>query len=156
MIGWVAVSGRLDPGAWVLGALLFVWQIPHFFALAWMYREDYARGGFVMLPVRDTNGRLTGQVVVLTSLALLPLGLAATLWGMAGIVYAVGSVALGAWLVIAGMRLYLTRSDASARSLFFASIAYLPLLLGLMILDRNAAPPRTGTSVAALTADAGG
>ena len=156
MIGWVAVTGRLDPGAWILGALLFVWQIPHFFALAWMYREDYARGGFMMLPVRDSNGRLTGQVVVLTSLALVPLGLAATLWGLAGVVYAVGSVALGSWLVIAGLKLYVTRSDTSARGLFLASIAYLPLLLGLMIIDRNAAPLQAGTPVAALTADAGG
>ena len=86
----------------------------------------------------------------------MPLGLAATLWGLAGVVYAVGSVALGSWLVFAGMKLYVTRSDASARGLFLASIAYLPLLLGLMVLDRNAAPGRVGTSVAALTTDAGG
>lgn len=147
MIGWVAASGHLDRGAWILGALLFVWQIPHFFALAWMYREDYARGGFVMLPVLDTNGRLTGQVVVLTSLGLVPLGLAATLWGLAGFVYAVGSIALGAWFVSAGVKLYATRSDASARKLFLASIVYLPLLLGLMIIDRNGAPaPATDTT----------
>ncbi len=156
MIGWVAASGHLDPGAWILAGLLFVWQIPHFFALAWMYREDYARGGFVMLPVLDTNGRLTGQVVVLTSLGLVPLGLAATLWGLAGVVYAVGSVVLGVWLVIAGMKLYATRTEASARGLFLASIIYLPLLLGLMILDRNAAPLHPETPVVAVTADAGG
>lgn len=153
MIGWVAASGRLDLGAWILGGLLFVWQIPHFFALAWMYREDYKRGGFVMLPVLDTNGRLTGQVVVLTSLGLVPLGLAATLWGLAGIVYALGSIALGAWLVAAGVKLYATRSDASARRLFLASIAYLPLLLGLMIIDRNATPMRPAEPVAEVSVE---
>ena len=153
MIGWVAASGSLDRGAWILGGLLFVWQIPHFFALAWMYRRDYARGGFKMLPVMDPSGRLTGQVVVLMSLGLLPLGLAATLFGLAGWVYAVGSIALGTWLLVVGLRLYATRSDESARRLFLASIAYLPLLLGLMMLDRNQAPLRLTTPVAAATTE---
>ena len=151
MIGWVAASGSLDRGAWILGGLLFVWQIPHFFALAWMYRQDYARGGYKMLPVMDPNGRLTGQVIVLMSLGLLPLGLAATLFGLAGWVYAVGSIALGIWLVVVGLRLYATRSDESARRMFLASIAYLPLLLGLMVLDRNQAPLRLTPQVAAAT-----
>ncbi len=153
MIGWVAASGSLDRGAWILAGLLFVWQIPHFFALAWMYRQDYARGGFKMLPVMDPDGRLTGQVVVLMSLGLLPLGLAATLFGLAGWVYAVGSIALGGWLLVVGIRLYATRSEESARRLFLASIAYLPLLFGLMMLDRNRAPLRLTTSVAAATTE---
>ncbi len=151
MIGWVAASGSLDRGAWILGGLLFVWQIPHFFALAWMYRQDYARGGYKMLPVMDPNGRLTGQVIVLMSLGLLPLGLAATLFGLAGWVYAVGSIALGTWLVVVGLRLYATRSEESARRMFLASIAYLPLLLGLMVLDRNQAPLRLTPQAAAAT-----
>ncbi|MHC4416334.1 MAG: heme o synthase [Planctomycetota bacterium] len=137
MIGWVAASGTLDGGAWILGALLFVWQFPHFFALARLYREDYARGGFVMLPVVDRAGRLTGQVVVLTSLTLLPLALSATLFGLAGWVYAAGSVLLGAWILSLGARLYAQRTDASARRLFLASIVYLPLLLCLMVVDRG-------------------
>ena len=153
MIGWVAASGSLDRGAWILGGLLFVWQIPHFFALAWMYRRDYARGGFKMLPVLDPSGRLTGQVVVLMSLGLLPMGLAATLFGLAGWVYAVGSIALGTWLLVVGLRLYATRSDESARRLFIASLVYLPLLLGLMMLDRNQAPLRLTTQVAAATTE---
>ncbi len=153
MIGWVAASGSLDRGAWILGGLLFVWQIPHSFALAWMYRRDYARGGFKMLPVMDPSGRLTGQVVVLMSLGLLPLGLAATLFGLAGWVYAVGSIALGTWLLVVGLRLYATRSDESARRLFIASIVYLPLLLGLMMLDRNQAPLRLTTQVVAATTE---
>jgi protoheme IX farnesyltransferase len=137
MIGWVAATGRLDPGAWILGTLLFVWQIPHFFALAWLYRDDYARGGFVMLPVVDRTGRLTGQVVVLTSLCLVPLGLAATLAGLSGGVYAAGSVLLGLWILNFGARLYAQRTEASARRLFLASIVYLPLLLCLMVADRG-------------------
>ncbi len=153
MIGWVAASGSLDRGAWILGGLLFVWQIPHFFALAWMYRRDYERAGFKMLPVMDPNGRLTGQVVVLMSLGLLPLGLAATLFGLAGWVYAVGSIALGTWFLVQGLRLYATRSDESARRLFLASIAYLPLLLGLMMLDRNQAPLRLTPQMAAVTTE---
>jgi protoheme IX farnesyltransferase len=137
MIGWVAATGGLEAGAWILGALLFVWQIPHSFALAWMYREDYARGGFAMLPVVDRAGWLTGQVVVLTSLSLVPLALAATLAGLTGWVYAAGSVVLGLWILSFGARLYTQRTGASARRLFRASIVYLPVLLCLMVADRG-------------------
>ena len=91
MIGWAAARGTLDYGAWVLGAILFVWQIPHFLALAWMYREDYRRGGFRMLPVLDTTGALTSRIVLLTSLILIPLGLVVTLSGLAGWLFALGS-----------------------------------------------------------------
>jgi protoheme IX farnesyltransferase len=146
MIGWVAATGRLEPGAWILGTLLFVWQIPHFFALAWLYRDDYARGGFVMLPVVDRTGRLTGQVVVLTSLSLVPLALAATLAGLSGLVYAAGSVLLGLWILGFGARLYALRTEASARRLFLASILYLPILLCLMVADRG---PIEGATVGA-------
>jgi protoheme IX farnesyltransferase len=144
MIGWVAAAGRLEPGAWILGALLFVWQIPHFFALAWLYREDYARGGFAMLPVVDRTGRLTGQVVVLTSLSLVPLALAATLAGLTGWVYSAGSMVLGLWILGFGARLYTQRTEASARRLFLASIVYLPILLCLMVADRG---PVAGSTV---------
>jgi protoheme IX farnesyltransferase len=144
MIGWVAATGRLEPGAWILGGLLFVWQIPHFFALAWLYRDDYARGGFAMLPVVDRTGRLTGQVVVLTSLSLVPLALAATLAGLAGWVYTAGSVVLGLWILGFGTRLYTQRTEASARRLFLASIVYLPVLLCLMVADRG---PVAGSAI---------
>jgi protoheme IX farnesyltransferase len=137
MIGWAAASGSLDRGAWVLGALLFVWQLPHFLALAWLYRDDYARGGFAMLPVVDSSGRLTCMVVVLTSLALLPVGIVATLSGMAGWFYAAGSLLLGLWMVALSVRLHDRRTAASARGVFLASIAYLPLLLCLMVIDRG-------------------
>ncbi|MHC4219091.1 MAG: heme o synthase [Planctomycetota bacterium] len=144
MIGWVAATGTLEPGAWILGALLFVWQIPHFFALAWLYRDDYARGGFAMLPVVDRTGRLTGQVVVLTSLSLLPLALVATLAGLTGWLFAAGSIVLGLWILGFGARLYTRRTEASARRLFLASIVYLPVLLCLMVADRG---PVTGSPI---------
>lgn len=137
MIGWVAATGRLDHGAWVLAAILFVWQLPHFLALAWLYRDDYARGGFAMLPIIDRRGQLTCQVAVLTSLALLPIGLMMTMVGVAGWVYAVGSTVLGCWLLSLTVRLYRDRTNANARRVFFASICYLPLLLSLMLVDRG-------------------
>ncbi len=138
LIGWVAAAGRLDAAAWVLAGLLFVWQIPHFFALAWLYRDDYARGGHAMLPVLDATGRITGRVVVVTSLCLIPLALCGTLFGLAGPAYALGSLALGVWFVGMGARLCATRTEASARRVFLASIIYLPAVLGLMVVDRRA------------------
>jgi protoheme IX farnesyltransferase len=139
MIGWVAASGRLELGAWILGAILFVWQIPHFFALAWLYREDYKRGGFIMLPVLDGDGRITTQVVVLTSLLLIPLGLLATLLHVTGIFAAAASLLLGLSMLLLSVRLHLERTNANARLLFIASIAYLPLLLAMMVIDRGPA-----------------
>lgn len=137
MMGWAAATGTLGHGAWVLGAILFLWQIPHFLALAWMYRDDYSRGGYVMLPQVDPAGVLTAQVAVLTSLALLPLGLVATVAGLAGWVYALASIVLAAGMILLAVRLWKDRSDASARRLFLASITYLPLLLLVMVLDRG-------------------
>ena len=132
-----SVAGSLAPSAWALFAILFVWQLPHFMALAWLYRDDYRRGGYAMLSVIDPHGRLTCRVVVLTSLALLPVALAATLTGMAGWIYAGGSLALGVWLLWLATRLHDARSDANARVVFLASITYLPLLLMLMVIDRG-------------------
>jgi len=139
MIGWVAATGSMDVGGWVLGAILFVWQIPHFLALAWLYREDYERGGYAMLPVIDQAGQMTCNVIVLTSLLLLPLGLMATLLGVAGIGYAIGSVLLGLWLTALSLRLHRHRTHANARGVFLASITYLPLLMCLLVIDRGPA-----------------
>ena len=152
LVGWVAAAGRLDAAAWVLAGLLFVWQIPHFFALAWLYREDYARGGHVMLPVLDETGRLTGRIVVVTSLCLIPLALSGTLFGLAGPAYALGSLALGLWFVGVGARLCARRTEANARRLFLASIIYLPAVLGLMVVDRRAPVTPMGARAAMTTA----
>jgi protoheme IX farnesyltransferase len=139
VIGWTAATGRLEPGAWLLGGLLFVWQIPHFLALAWLYREDYARGGHAMLPVRDEGGEITAQVVLLTTLPLVPLGVSATLIGLAGIWSAAITFIAGLLFSWLAFQFYRQRDNPSARRVFLASITYLPLVLAAMTLDRGPA-----------------
>lgn len=142
LVGWTAATGSIDPGAWVLAGILFVWQLPHFMALAWMYRDDYMRGGFVMLPAIDPLGQTTAQTMVLTSLILIPLALLATLYGVAGFWYASLSIVLGIWMTVASFRFLVARSDVAARRVFFASITYLPLLLLALVLDRGSVSPQ--------------
>lgn len=137
MMGWSAATGHLDAGAWLLAILLFIWQIPHFLALAWLYRQDYARAGFCMLPVVDPHGHITCRMVVLYCLALLPAGLVVPLAGLTGLVSALGAAFLGAAMLWAGISLYRCRTEQNARRLFLASICYLPLLLLLMVGDRG-------------------
>ena len=137
LIGWVAAHPASWAGGWVLAGILFIWQVPHFLALAWMYREDYERGGFRMLPLIDPGGWLTARVALLTSLMLIPLGLVAVQIGLAGGVFAVGSIAMGLAFAWAALHFARRRNHATARRLFLASIAYLPLLLALLVLDRN-------------------
>jgi len=137
VIGWAAARGGLDPGACVLFAILFLWQIPHFLAIAWIYREDYARAGLPMLPVLDSDGRLTGRQAVANSLALLLVSLAPTAAGMTGYRYLVGALVLGAGLTVVALRAALLRSQAAARLLFLASIAYLACLNALLLFDRR-------------------
>jgi protoheme IX farnesyltransferase len=136
LLGWVAAGGPIAPQAMVLPAVLFVWQIQHFMALGWMYRADYARGGFAMLPVVDRGGGATGRLAAVSGAALVPLALLATVLGLAGWVYAAGAAALGGWLAFLGARLAARRSDAGARRLFLATLVYLPVLLCLMVVDR--------------------
>jgi protoheme IX farnesyltransferase len=136
MMGWSAATGSIGFGAWILAGILFLWQIPHFLALAWLYRDDYERGGFRMLPIVDPAGNATVLMVVLYSFALVPVGLAATLSGMAGWTYALGSLLLGGALLALGASLARSRSLPAARRVFFGTLIYLPLLLGLMVADR--------------------
>lgn len=153
MIGWVAVAGTLEFGAWLLAVLLFVWQIPHFLALAWLYRKDYERAGFAMLPVIDKSGQLTARVIVLTSLVLLCLSLTSTVSGMAGWIYTIGSVTLGLWLLKLAIGLHACRTDAGARKVFLASLVYLPALLCLMMIDRGPVLPNYMASSTANAAE---
>jgi protoheme IX farnesyltransferase len=139
LVGWTAATGRLETGGVLLGAVLFAWQIPHFLALAWLYREDYARGGFRMLPALDPEGRVTFHMVILYTLALLPCAFAVALVGAAGPLYAAGSLLLGIGLLVLAVRLRRRRTDLEARRLFFASLVYLPLLFGLLAFDRGPA-----------------
>ncbi|MCP4899461.1 MAG: UbiA family prenyltransferase, partial [bacterium] len=121
--------------AWILGGILFCWQVPHFLALAWMYREDYERGGFRMLPAVDQSGSATAIVSLVYALALLPLGVFVALEGLAGTVFLITSVVLGIFFATAAWRMVSSRSAHTARRLFLTSLIYLPLLLGAMMID---------------------
>jgi len=137
MMGWAAATGRLDAGAWILGGLLFVWQMPHFLALSWLYREDYARGGFRMLPAVDPEGRLTGRLAFVYAAALLPVTAALSVVGVTGGTYLFASQVAGIAFVVLGWVFLRARSEAAARRLFLASILYLPVVMGLMVVDMD-------------------
>jgi protoheme IX farnesyltransferase len=136
MIGWVAARGALTAEAWALFAIVFVWQIPHFMAIAWLYRADFGRAGFPLLPVVEPSGKSTARQAVLFSLVLVPLSLVPYFLRMSGPAYAVGAVAGSAGLLWLAISFGLKRSDERARLLFLGSITYLPLLWGMLILDR--------------------
>jgi protoheme IX farnesyltransferase len=136
LMGWTAARGDISREGWALFAILFFWQLPHFYAIAWIYREQYERAGYVMLPVVDRTGERTGRSAVSNTLGLLPISLCPFVFHIAGPIYLAGALALGLaylWFAIQFSR-YLT--VPRARQLFFASILYLPLLLGLMVLDK--------------------
>lgn len=147
MIGWSAASGSLEAGAWILGVILFAWQIPHFMALAWLYREDYERGGFCMLPIVDEEGVLTCRVILIYLFAMIPLATITTLLGVTGVIYAIGSMILGLYFLWKGVVLFQTKSNANARGLFMASLIYLPFLLGLMVFDKSDAHRSNGVII---------
>jgi protoheme IX farnesyltransferase len=135
LMGWTAARGEISPGGWVLFAILFLWQFPHFFAIAWMYREDYARAGIRMLPVVDPEGRRTGRQIVLYTLLLVGVSFLPPLFGLSGALYLVGAVLLGGYFLWHSVRAARTRARGHARHVLKASIVYLPLLLGLMCAD---------------------
>jgi protoheme IX farnesyltransferase len=140
VLGWTAVRGRLEWGTLVLFAILFVWQFPHFFSIAWLYREDYAKGEVRMLPVVEEDGRSTAWRIIVYSVALIPISVLPSLMGMAGKIYLVGAVVLGFALLYFGVRLaFLSQPLASApskkyaRQVLLATVIYLPLLFALMM-----------------------
>lgn len=137
MIGWAAARGSLALEAWVLFAILFLWQLPHFLAIAWVHREDYARAGFRMLPVVDPDGLSTARQMVLYGLALLPISLLPTVLGATGERYFIGAALAGVWFVGMTIAAARRRSTALASRLFLTSVGYLPVVLGLMVLDRT-------------------
>jgi protoheme IX farnesyltransferase len=134
LLGWAAASNSLGLEAWALFAILFLWQFPHFFAIAWMYREDYARAGILMLPVVEPDGRLTKQQIVVWTLMLVPVSLAPTALGVSGSVYFVGALILGALFLATCVAAAVTLSRRNARRVLLASVLYLPLLFGLMVM----------------------
>jgi heme o synthase len=136
LMGWTAASGEVTTGAWVLFAILFLWQFPHFLAIAWMYREDYGRAGIRMLPVVEPEGRVTGQQIVVYTLMLLPVSLLPTLLGISGRVYFYGAIVLGLLFLFSSISAALSKTRQQARRLLLASVLYLPLLFGLMVLNQ--------------------
>ena len=136
MIGWVAARGTLSAEPWTLFAIVFVWQIPHFMAIAWLYRADFSRAGFPLLPVTEPTGRSTALQAVVFSIALVPTSLVPYFLMMSGPAYAVGAGAGSVALLGLAISFALERNDDRARMLFLGSITYLPLLWGMLILDR--------------------
>lgn len=138
LIGYAAASGTLNADAWILFAILFLWQFPHFYAIAWMYREDYERAGILMLPVVEPDGESTARQIFLYSLVLLPISLIPSLFAMTGTVYMVGAIAIGSYYVYMSTRVRFQRTRQQARRVLLASIVYLPALYGLMLIDHVA------------------
>jgi heme o synthase len=137
LIGWVAVRGEITLTGGILYLILFLWQFPHFLAIAWMYREDYARGGIAMLPVVEPNGESTGRQIVLFSVVLIPISLLPSLLGVTGPLYLVGALVLGIAFLHFGARAAMAKTTLQARRLLQASVVYLPLVYVLMLIDKK-------------------
>jgi len=142
VLGWTAARGRLDWGALVMFAVVFFWQFPHFFSIAWLYREDYQAGKIRMLPVVESDGKSTALRIILYSIALIPISLAPSFLGMSGRIYLVGALVMGLGLLYFGVRLATlqlplsaARSKQRARHLLQATVFYLPLLFALMMIN---------------------
>ena len=145
VLGWTAIRGHLDAEAFVLFAIMFLWQFPHFHSIAWLYREDYERAGVRMLPVVESDGRSTAFAIIFYALALLPVTLVPTLMGMAGWAYFAGAFLLGCGLLWFSLRMWtmklapaVPQSKVRARHLLQATVIYLPLLFALMMINRAA------------------
>jgi protoheme IX farnesyltransferase len=135
LIGWTAAHGSLALGGWTLFGIVFLWQIPHFMAIAWMFRDDYRSAGFPMLPVVEPDGRRTGRQALLYAAALLPMSLVPSFVGLSGWTYFWIALVLGLALLVLAARFSMTRSEIAARRLFLGSITYLPLIWAAMVLD---------------------
>ena len=136
MIGWVAATGSLDRGAWLLFAILFLWQFPHFHAISWMYREDYARAGILMLPVVDREGTRTFRQIILYAAALVGASLLPAILGLAGVLYFFGALVLSTALVQVCLWAARHKTNVRAKWLMHATVMHIPLLLGLMVYDK--------------------
>jgi heme o synthase len=136
LAGWTAAGNGVNTVGWVLFWILFLWQMPHFLALAWLHRDDYREGGLVMLSVFDPDGEQTAWQAMLYAVALLPVSLLPTLLGLTGAIYFFGAMVLGIGFAALGVAMMKQRTRQRARRLFFGSIVYLPLLMLLMVLDK--------------------
>jgi protoheme IX farnesyltransferase len=136
VIGFAAARGELTLEALTLFAILFLWQFPHFYSIAWLYREDYSRAGIKMLPVVDPSGERMARQILWTSLLLIPVSLIPAVLGMSGALYWLGALLLGLWYFYSGVRVSRDRSVSRARAVLLSSIVYLPALYGLMLVSR--------------------
>ena len=136
MIGWAAATGSLDRGAWLLFAILFFWQFPHFHAIAWMYREDYARAGILMLPVVDPEGSRTFRQIIVAAAALVGVSLLPAIVGLAGVLYFFGALVTSLAMLQVCLWAASVRTNVRAKWLMHATVLHIPVLLGLMIYDK--------------------
>lgn len=136
LMGWTAAADHITVSAWSLFAMQFLWQFPHFLAIAWMYREQYAKAGILMLPVVEPEGRLTAQQIVVFTVMLVPVSLAPYFFGLSGVIYVVGAVLLGLWFLGASVKAARSKSDRDAKKLLMVSVIYLPILFLLMVADK--------------------
>jgi protoheme IX farnesyltransferase len=137
LLGWAAARGEITTAGWALFALQFFWQLPHFLAISWLYRQDYARAGLRMRVVDDPTGQETAHLAISHALGLLAVSLSPFLFGVAGRLYLAGALALGLGFVWAAIRFARRRTDTQARRLFLASVVYLPLVLLLIVVDKG-------------------
>jgi heme o synthase len=137
LIGWAAARGRLDPAAWVLFAIVFLWQFPHFMSIAWMYREDYARAGYLVLPSDESRGHFVIWQTMVATLVLFMVALTPTIARISGLVYFGGALAFGGTFLYYSARFAIHRTNVAARKLLLVSILYLPAVFSLLVLDKK-------------------
>lgn len=137
LMGWTAAANEISVGAWALFAMQFLWQFPHFFAIAWMYKEEYAKAGMKMLPVVEKDGKITARQIVLFAIMLLPVSLAPFVFGISGPIFLAGAIVLGLWFLWASISSARAKTKEKARKLLLVSVAYLPLLFILMVADKR-------------------
>lgn len=135
LMGFTAAANEITLGAWAMFAILFLWQFPHFLAIAWMYREDYKKAGILMLPVLEQDGKITASQIVLFTVLLIPISFAPFFLGMAGWIYLVGAVLLGLWFLYASIQTARLKSVAQARKLMLVSVLYLPIIFALLVFN---------------------
>lgn len=137
LMGWTAAANEISLAAWALFAMQFLWQFPHFFAIAWLYREDYAKAGILMLPVVEPDGKLTARQIFLFAIMLFPVSLAPFFLGLSGFIFLVGASLLGIWFVYASAKCARAKTKESAKKLLMVTVIYLPLLFILMVADKR-------------------
>lgn len=134
LMGWTAAANEISLGAWALFVILFLWQFPHFLAIAWLYKEEYAKAGIKMLPVVEPDGKLTARQIIMFALMLVPVSLAPSFFGVTGLIYLIGAALLGIWFFYESVMAARAKSIERSRRLLLASVIYLPLLFGLMVI----------------------